>query len=282
MSDDNGVETPTTDDLDVSLIEEEPITEVSTDVEKVLIDDQEVPYDEVINAYKNKGEWQKSNTQKAQEIAEERRRLDSIKSEIEQREQNLRAWEQGMYQGRGQTQLNEQPPQQFNLSQEELDLMTPYERKIYEYTKAQDERWQQWQQEQQKKEFTRELEARHSKIKSQHPDYDPVSIERSFIQGREPFEDAFFADKYKAITKGDKNALLSLVPDDIKSQWKEEAKKEVIEDLRKKQQQRQNLGTAKPDKGGLIKQPSQKAKNYFDATQSALRSLQEEGVKLTG
>jgi len=62
--------TETSEGLDASLFEETPTSELSNEKEETIqIGDAEVPYREVIEAYTNKSNWQKSNTQKAQELA---------------------------------------------------------------------------------------------------------------------------------------------------------------------------------------------------------------------
>ena len=268
------------DELDVSLIENDAPGDGESQ-EVIRVGEEEVPYDDVIKAYQNKSEWQKSNTQRAQEIAEDKRRLEEQQRQIEQREVDLRAWEQGMYQGRTQAQPQEQPQNaDFNLTPEELEDMTAYERKMYNFQKTQAERFNQWQKDQEQREFANQMQSRHEKLKSQYNDYDPTQIERSLIQGREPFEDAYLAEKYKAITQGNRDALMGLIPEDIKTQLKTEAKQELIADWKKKQQQRKNVSTTKPSAQGLAKVPGETPKNYYEANDSALKALHDEGLSL--
>ena len=71
---------------------EQPSEEESVSTEEVTDDDQVFVYNDVeytnddltlaIDALQNRDEWQKSNTQKAQQVAEERKQIDSLMSRV--------------------------------------------------------------------------------------------------------------------------------------------------------------------------------------------------------
>ena len=115
----NEEETPQDDleGLSADLLEDK-----ETPSQVIKIGEEEVPYDEVVQAYndiKNNENWKKSNTEKAQELAEERRRLDQEKADYEQRRKDFETLEQGLY--------NKFQPPNNNQVQQEIKLPEDFE-----------------------------------------------------------------------------------------------------------------------------------------------------------
>lgn len=276
-------------ELSLELIEEEETSPEGAPGEKVSdevieVDGQEVPFKEVIEAYKNKSEWQKSNTQKAQEIAEQKRRLEEEQRRLEEREADLRALESSLYQQISPLQM--QQPQKPSTPGEleeydELEDVDPAMKKILQRLEMQEQRFKEWQEQYQQQQFISQTQAEHQRLKSLYPDYEPTQIERSIIAGRNQFEDVYKAQKYDAILKGDKESILQLIPESIKAELKTEARKEIIEELRKREKARKAISTPQPTKGALPKIPKGKPKSYFEAKQDILETLHEEGLSLT-
>jgi len=249
------------------------------ELEMIAIDDQEVPLADVMEAYKNKNEWQKSNTQKAQEIAAERQRLEEERKLYEQREADLRSFEQRMYQ-------QATPPQQeqpLSMMQPNIDLedLDPATRAIYEQVANLNNQFQKTNEEREKEKFIQQTQSEHQRLKSQYSDYDPVNIERSLIQGRNQFEDAYLAEKYKAIQGNNKDAIKQMIPQDLMDEIRSQHRKEFIEEARKKQLNRKNLATPQPGKTALSKLPPKEAKSWTDVRSNARNYISENNLSLT-
>ena len=73
---------------------------------------------------------------------------------------------------------------------------------------------------------------------------------------------------------------MGLIPDDVKTQLKTEAKQELIADLKKKQQQRKNVSSARTPQGAPPKVPGEQPKDYYQANEAALKELHDEGLSL--
>jgi len=262
--------------------EEENLEQESEEKETVLIDDQEVEWDSVVNAYKdmqNNEKWQATNTQKAQEIAADRERLEAERQHIEQLRRDAELLlQQPQY--RQQTQP-EQQDKYFGLTQEDYEDLTPFEQTILKEQHAQKMAWKTFQEENEKKEFYNQTQAEHSRLKSLYPDYDGSLVERSIIEGRNQFEDAYLAEAYKKIKNGDPTSIKSMIPDSVMEEIRKEERNKVIEEVKKKEQMKSKLSTVSPDKPGLSKLPSKPAKNYNEVQENVLRRIHEQGISLT-
>lgn len=269
-------ETPETPETPETQEEEE-------EKETVLIDDQEVEWDSVVKAYKdmqNNDAWQASNTQKAQEIAAEKQRLEDEKRTIEQlrRDAELLLQRQN-YQQPQQEQLNDQF---YGLSQEDFEDLTPFEQTMIKKQYEQEKAWKSWQEENQRKEFYNQTQTEHSRLKSLYQDYDSRSIEESIIRGRESqFEDVYLAEAYKRLKNGDPNAIKGMIPQSVMEEIKKEVRNQVLEEVKKKEQMKTKLSTTAPDKPGLTKLPSPPAKTYNEVQDRVLQKIREQGLSLT-
>jgi len=257
--------------------------EETEEKETVFIDDQEVEWDSVVKAYKdmqNNENWQATNTQKAQEIAAEKQRLEEERQKYEQLRRDTELLLQ--------RQNYQQPPQEqqqdkfYGLSQEDFEELTPFEQTVLKKQYEQEKAWKSWQEENQRKEFYNQTQAEHSRLKSLYQDYDPGTIERSIIQGRESqFEDVYLAESYKRLKNGDPNAIKGMIPQSVMDEIKKEVRNQVLEEVKKKEQMKSKLSTVSPEKPGLPKLPLQPAKNYHDVQENVIRRLREQGISLT-
>ncbi len=261
--------------LTPELIEPAPRT---SQPDKIKVGEEEVPLDYVIKAYQNKSEWQKSNTQKAQEIAEERRRLTDEQRVISEREANLRALEQGIYQQapayQTQTPQYQPPPDNFEIDD-------PVTKQLFQTVKGVGEKFNQFQEQYQRDQFFAETQREHSRLKSQFPDYEPTQVERSIIQGRRPYEDVYKATKYDQIMRGDVETITKLVPAQLKEQMRAEVRKEILDELLKREQARKALGTSPPTKAVPGRLPQAKPKDKWEMKERLLAEISEEGLSLT-
>ena len=285
------------DDLDISelegnLFQEEETTteptETKEETEKevpsiaedefIEVDGEKIPLKDAILAFKNKNEWQKSNTQKAQEIAEEKRRLEEEQRQIEEERQRINLLMQ---------QQPQQPaqPEQPNTSLKELgidleDVDDPALRVVLEKLQSQEQKFNQWQQQMEEQRFLEQSQRQHEKLKQTFPDYNPDMVEQAILKGRDPFEDTYKALKYDAIIKGDPEQLKSMIPKQVIDEIKKDARKQLIEDLRKREKKLKSVSTTTPAGQALPRMPEHKPEDYNEAKQDVLKAIAEEGISL--
>jgi hypothetical protein len=266
---------------------EETLEVEQEEKEVVLIDDQEVPWDSVVKAYQdmqNNQNWQASNTQKAQEIAAEKQRLEADKQYVEQLRKDAELLLNRTYQPQTPYQTQqavEQQDEYFGLNKEEFEDLTTTEKMLLKSQFETNQSLKKFQEENARKEFYTQTQMEHQRLKSLYPDYDGLLIERTIIQGRNQFEDAYLADAYKKLKSGDANAIKSMIPATVMDEIKKEVRNQVIEEARKKEQMKSKLSTVSPDKPGLSKLPTQPAKNYNDVQKNVMQILKEKGLSLT-
>ena len=271
------------DDLDVSLFENEDETpEEETTIE---IDGEPVKLSDVEKIYKdysNDENWKATNTQKAQEIAQEKQRLEEEKNYIEQLRRDAELLlQQKNYQQPQQTQTENDP--YYGVSQDEWEDMTPTEQRLVRNQYEQKQSWDSWLKQNEQKEFWNQTQSEHQKLKSLYPDYDGSNIERAIIQGRNQFEDVHLAETFKRIKNGDPETIRSMIPENVLSDIKKQARDELIQDLRKKEAQRRKIASPQPEKGGLGKIPDSKPinqKSYRDIRSDVLNTLKDENISL--
>jgi len=286
-------ETPETqedlDGLDSQLFEESEPEETPEEETTIEIKGQPVKLSDVEKVwdnYQNDSKWQTTNTQKAQEIAAEKARLEQERQTVEQLRRDAELLLNRSYQPQTSVQTQQAAEQQdkyFGLSQEEFEELTPTERLLIKNQYEQNQAWKNFQEENAKREFWQQTQATHQQLKGLYSDYDSSAIERAIIQGRNQFEDVHLAETFKRIKQGDPNVIKSLIPETVMNEIKKEARQQLIEDLRKKDQARKKLATPAPEKGGLGKIPDAtpiNKKTYGDIRSDVLNTLREEKISL--
>jgi len=286
-------ETPETnenlDDLDPQLFESDK--EETTPEEEATIEIKGQPVklsdvEKIWDNYQNDSKWQSTNTQKAQEIAAEKARLEQDKQHVEQLRRDAELLLNRSYQPQTNVQTQQSAEQQdkyFGLSAEEFEDLTPTEKLLIKNQYEQNQSWKNFQAENEKREFWQQTQAAHQQLKSLYPDYDGSFTERAIIQGRNQFEDVYLAETFKRIKQGDPNTIKRLIPESVLNEIKQETRKQLIEDIRKKDQARKKLATPQPEKGGLGKIPDSTPvgkKTYRDIRSDVLSTLNEEKISL--
>jgi len=274
-------ETDELDDLDSQLLEDEEEATIEIGGQAVKMSDLEKVY----NDYSNDNNWQKTNTQKAQEIAAERQRLDEERQQFEQlRHDTELLLRQNQYQT---PKMEQRDDPYYGMSQEEWEDSTPNEQRIIKNQYEQQKSWDNFLKQNEQKEFYNQTQSEHSRLKNIYSDYNSQFIERSILERSNnflpQFEDIYLAETYKKILKGDPDAIKSMIPDTIKNEIQQNARKQLIEDLRKKDQQRKNLATVSPEKTALGKIPDSKPigkQSYRDIRGDVLRTMNEEKITL--
>ncbi|PIZ12970.1 MAG: hypothetical protein COY53_07245 [Elusimicrobia bacterium CG_4_10_14_0_8_um_filter_37_32] len=265
--------TETSEGLDASLFEETPTSELSNEKEETIqIGDAEVPYREVIEAYTNKSNWQKSNTQKAQELAEERRRLEETEQRLLQQEQGLRNYPINQQQTR--------TPNEQGLSEEDLNDLDPATRTIIQKVSTMEQRVNQWQEDLERSKFEQQLQVEHNRLKSKYADYNGDQVVQSVIKGRDKLEDAYLSDKYKQILSSPEN-LKSLIPPEMIETIRKEERKKLIEEVQRKQKMRLDASLPQPSKTALSEFQQKEPKDKWDFNKQLLNELKEKGISLT-
>lgn len=276
------------DDLDPQLFEEseeqEPEEEATIEIkgQPVKLSDVEAIWDN----YQNDSKWQTTNTQKAQEIAAEKARLEQEKQQVEQLRRDAELLLNRSYQPQTNIQTQQSVEQQdkyFGLSADEFEDLTPTEKLILKNQYEQSQAWRTFQAENEKKEFWQQTQAEHNRLKGLYPEYDGSTIERAIIQGRNQFEDVHLAETLKRIKQGDPNTIKSLIPEAVLNDIRMETRKQLIEELRRKDQARKKLATPQPEKGGLGKIPDSTPvgkKTYRDIRNDVLQTLNDEKISL--
>ena len=276
------------DDLDPQLFEEngeqEPEEEATIEIkgQPVKLSDVEKIWDN----YQNDSKWQSTNTQKAQEIATEKARLEQDKQHVEQLRRDAELLLNRSYQPQNNVQTQQSAEQQdkyFGLSKEEFEDLTPTEAMLLKNLHETKQGFKSFQEESEKKEFWQQTQSAHQQLKSQYADYDGSTVERAIIQGRNQFEDVHCAEAFKRIKQGDANTIRSLIPEAVLNEIKQETRKQLIDDIRKKDQARKKLATPQPEKGGLGKIPDAtpvSKKSYRDIRSDVLNTLNEEKISL--
>ena len=247
--------------------------------ETVKVGEEDVSTQTLIDTYVNKHKWSKAATERDQELSESRKRLEENQRQIEQRETDLRSWEMGMYQQRTQPSLLEPTNGQPAINLEEFD--DPAIKTIYQELQGMKQTQSQWQENYQREQFALKTQAEHQRLQSQYSDYNPIQIERSIIQGRNMYEDAYKAEKYNNIKMGDKESIRGIIPEDLLKEIQVEERKRVIDDLRNREQKRKAIATPQPSKTALPVIPKGRAKNYLEVKEDILSGLSEEGTSLT-
>jgi len=276
------------DDVDLSLIEEDGATPDETP-QIVKLGDNEVNLDDLTKIYEdysNDTQWKAKNTQEAQRLAEEKRRYEAELQALEARKADLESFEQGLYNQRNQspTPTEEQQAQFNRLSEEDKQELDPATRAIYENLERINQRLDLDKQENEKREFINRMQAEHDRLKSFYPDYEPTRIERSIIQGRNQFEDAYLSDAFRKVKQGDETAIRSLIPNDLMIKIEQEQRQKVIADAKAKQKARSKISTLQP--GGVkttgnINTNNTKPKSWNDVKQRSLQYLRDNNLSLT-
>jgi len=267
--------TDTNQDADVSL-DTNQSADVTDDVTIPEIDlgDEKVPYDEVLKAYKDyksDSDWQASNTQKAQEIAEERRQFDDDRRQFEQRQYE-------MMQQMDKLQQTQQPQDTFEIPEDfEND---PALAEMYKENRELKTEFQKFTENFERQQFLSETQQRHEQLKGKYTDYDAGNIENAIMQGRDQFADVYKAHKYDALMNGDKDSLLNMVPEDVKKGLIQQGKEAMLEELRNKKQMREKVSTPQPTRQALSSIPVDAPKNYRDAGTQAAAFARERGLQL--
>lgn len=264
--------------LEPSLIEDEtpiePEEPTEEPIEEVIkIGENEIPLNElekIYSDYSNDNKWKAANDKRSAEIKEKERQL-------QERETDLRAYEQSQYQKRETPKM--EPPSIQGLSQEELEDLDPATKAIYDRMNSMSQQFESWQQRSEQDRFKNELETHHSKLKSMYEDYDPLQIERSYIQGRDQMEDIYLSDKYRTL-KSNPDAIKKQIPENLLIEIRKEERAKLITDMKKRQQMRDKVSLPKPDKTTLGKLPEKLITNSHDLMSSAKDFLNENDMSL--
>ncbi len=260
---------------------QETIPEIADD-EVIKIGDEEVPLKEAIDAYKNKNNWQQSNTQEAQRIAKEKKRLEEEQRHIEEEKARIEMLVQQQQltpqQQQSQPPESKNPLEDLGIDPEDVD---PATKAILDRLQKQEQRFNEWQQQLEEQQFITQSKMQHEKLKGTFADYNPNIVEQAILKGRDPFEDTYKALKYDAITKGDANSIKSIIPKEIIEEIKRETRKQLIEDLRKREKKVKGIASSTPTGQSLSKMPSKAPSNYIEAKMDVMNMLAEEGISLT-
>ena len=263
------------DDLEALFADptEGPPVEGEKDVE-VEVGEEKVKLSDLIKSHTDKKTWQKSNTEKAQELAERERRIQEHNAEMERKERELRALESNLYQ---------RIPNQESGALEDEDLGVKLDEfsdpalaaiaKTVQALKADLKKNQQTFEQQQ---FINQTRAVHSELASKYPDYDPAVVETRIIDGRaNRFEDAHKAMQFEKIQKADPEMIKKLIPDSMVQQIRAEERKKLITEANKRLKLRKEGMTPKP-KAGVSKTPKEGLpKTYHDIKDEALEMIDE-------
>lgn len=268
------------DGIDPTLLENEDR------IQMIDIDGKEVAYDNVVQAYKdmqNNDNWKSANDTRAKEIAAEKRALEEERAQFDRQRQEFETMARGMY---DQQQTYQQPQYEqpntgnLQLSQEDLEDMTPVEKALY-LEMQENRRYREEQQKQYEADrFNADMQTRHQKMKSVYDDYDPRQIESQIIQGYDPFEAVHLSNKYKALSSGDKESIMKFIPPATMDEIKKEVRAQLIEDVRKRETERQKVATIVDNGKGLSRQVPKEPKNWHEVNQNVVEKMKQEGISL--
>ena len=249
--------------------------------EIIKVGEEDVSTQTLIDTYVNKHKWSKATTERDQELAGQRKKLDEQQKQIDQRETALRSYEMGTYQQRTQLSSSESKNSQPVTNLDEFD--DPAMKTIYQELQDMKQTQSQWQENYQREQFALKTQSEHQRLQSQYSDYDPVQIEHLIIQGRNIYEDAYKAEKLTKIKTGDKESIRSIIPEDLIKEIRLEERKRVIDDVKDREKKLKALakGTPQPGKVALPAAPKTKAKSYLEVKENILSELSEEGKSLT-
>jgi len=270
------------DGIDLSLVESEtPVEPTEEPVEEVIkIGDEEVPINklqEVYKNYTNDNKWKAANDKRSTEIKEQERRLQELEQRLNDRESDLRAYEQGLYQPKEPPRTN--PTNFKGLSDEELNDLDPATKAIYENLNLVTQQMQSWESRLESERFKSQLEAHHANLKSKYEDYDPLQVERSYIRGRDQMEDIYLSDKYRALLNNP-TEMRKYISEEVRNEIRKEERTKLIQDIKKRQEMRSKASLPKPDKTSLGKLPEGEIKNSADLVKSAKQYLTENDISL--
>lgn len=270
------------DGIDLSLVESETQVETTEEpVEEVIkIGDEEVPINklqEVYKNYANDNKWKTANDKRSAEVKEQERRLQELEQRLNDREADLKAYEQGLYQSKEPPKTN--PTNFKGLSDEELNDLDPATRAIYDKLNSVTQQMQSWESRLESERFKSQLEAHHASLKSKYGDYDPLQIERSYIRGRDQMEDIYLSDKYRSLLSNP-TEMRKHISEDVINEIKKEERAKLIQDIKKRQEMRSKASLPKPDKTSLGKLPENPIKNSADLVKSAQQYLTENDMSL--
>ncbi|MFX0209380.1 MAG: hypothetical protein ACFFDT_25575, partial [Candidatus Hodarchaeota archaeon] len=175
----------------------------------------------------------------------------------------------------------EQLDQYCGLTPEEFEDLSLAEQRILRNQYDQQKQWQEWQEENKREKFFNQTQAEHQRLKGIYTDYNEREIERTIMQGRNQFEDAYLSDKQRRIMQGDPETIKSLIPESLMTEIRKEVRTQLIEEARKKEEMRKKLSTVAPDKPGLPKLPQKPAQSWHDVDERVLQRIKEEGISLT-
>lgn len=257
-------ETPGTEDNDTNqddVSDLELPNEIELDGESVPVDDLA----DIYKTYKDDTKWQAKNTQEAQRIADERRQLETERREIEQ-------WR------REYEQKSQEPPKDnFEIPEDIED--DPYLAALYRQNADLTQKLDSLVETQERQAFEAQTKQLHADLQSQYEDYDPTKVEDAIISGRNQFEDAYLAEKWKAI-QNDPGEMKTLIPDDIKNELIKQGRTELANELRKKQQMRKDAAGPTPSRTAVSKMPQGTAKNFREAREQAEKFLIDNNLSL--
>ena len=176
-----------------------------------------------------------------------------------------------------------QPPESKNPLEDlgiDLEDVDPATKVILDRFQQQEQRFNEWQQQLEEQQFITQSKMQHEKLKSTFPDYDPNIVEQAILKGRAPFEDTYKALKYDAIMKGDSNSIKSIIPNEVIEEIKRETRKQLIEDLRKREKKLKGVTSSTPTGQSLPKMPEKAPDNYTEAKKDVMNMIAEEGISL--
>jgi hypothetical protein len=260
-------------ELDESTNQEEVTNqdEVTTEVETpqtVKLGDDEVDLNvlsEVYKKHKDGESFTAETTRRAQEMAEERRAFEAERRQwLQEREEWFKS---------------QQQPQKTELTLPDEIADDPALAAIYKENQELKQQFSEFMNTQKQDKETQAIQEQHRDLAGRFEDYDAAKVEDLIIKGN-PFENAYLAEKFRSFQAGDKEALLSMIPEDVKQGLIKQGKDEMLEDLRKKKELRNNVSTPQPTRTALSQVPIDKPKSYNEAAQQAASLIKERGMSL--
>ena len=128
--------------------------------------------------------------------------------------------------------------------------------------------------------FIGQVRSTHQELATKHEDYDQVAVESRVVAGgSNRFEDTYKAMKLEKIQAGDPEEIKKLIPETVYQGIREETKKDLIAEAKKRAGLRNKSKTPAP-KPGVTKQPRGEPTNYQEVKKQALEKIDEAGLNL--
>jgi len=267
-------EEPSLEDLTTADLKEEPSTPEEL---TVTIGDEDVKVSELADWYANDKKWKAKNTQEAQKIAEERKRLETERVRLEKIMSESKESE---------------PEESEDLFGEIDDYDDPTVKALLSHTRQQDATVKKLlaemdaiKKQREQDQFAFQSQSEHSRLKSMYQDYDPEAIENETLNTQSWYEKVYQAKKLNDLLNNPEAMLKSLPEDFLKKYRKEiedDFKAQLVTRLKKKEEAAKKASSTPTVTGtGGIKETVEQPTTYRDARKSALDELREAGLSLT-